>query len=211
MAISDSFAYFIKRNGQPLNRIAVDPIDVEKYRGSVPDSLIEFWLEVGWGEYLDGLLKVSDPSILQPIISMLFSRDPELSSTSSTVYAHTVFGELFVWNKQHRNINVNLLTYTLSAPRLLNPIRRIPDEREVAVPLYTFEKRGHDAYDENGNGLYDRACSALGRPEIDECFGFFPALALGGLKTISNLRRIKAREHFAILAQLKPPMVVREL
>ncbi len=42
----------------------------------------------------------------------------------------------------------------------------------------------------------------LGPLEPGECYSFFPALALGGPARPENLRRVPAREHVALLAQL---------
>ena len=40
--------------------------------------------------------------------------------------------------------------------------------------------------------------------ELGECYGFFPALAMGGAPKLENLKRVKALVHFAFLAQLQP-------
>jgi len=50
----------------------------------------------------------------------------------------------------------------------------------------------------------EAAGKRLGPLAPGEVYGFFPALQLGGAYTIESLRRVKAPEHFALLAQLAP-------
>jgi hypothetical protein len=50
--------------------------------------------------------------------------------------------------------------------------------------------------------LFQKARKKLGPIEYDECYGFEPAIALGGPGTLSTLRRVKLREHLSLLAQL---------
>lgn len=219
--ISDDFKYFVSINGNPSFQQHVNPDDIEKYRSAVPSALFNFWLEMGWGDYADGLLRIRDPSLLNPILELLLGNDSQLRPEDCTLYAHSVFGDLFIWNRLHGRLVVNLLTYNMDAPRALNPTRRMPDDREIAVPLIGFKKDKYDCFDTSGVALFDRACKALGYPGPDECFGFFPALPLGGERVLGNIKRVKAREHFGILAQLRrpklidyrarPPIFVREI
>ncbi|MGF6232841.1 hypothetical protein QFZ27_006796 [Inquilinus ginsengisoli] len=63
-----------------------------------------------------------------------------------------------------------------------------------------------DFPDQYGDPLYRRCQEKYGRLEPGECYGFFPALAISDIfgphRTIENIRRVKAMEHFTILAQL---------
>lgn len=53
-----------------------------------------------------------------------------------------------------------------------------------------------------------RCIAAHGRLALGECYGFFPALDLAGLESpfrrVENIRKVRALEHFAILAQMQP-------
>jgi integrase/recombinase XerD len=56
----------------------------------------------------------------------------------------------------------------------------------------------------DGKGAKDRyaALPILGPPQRDECYGFHPAIALGGPGAADTWKRVKLREHLALLAQL---------
>ena len=52
--------------------------------------------------------------------------------------------------------------------------------------------------------MFQKVRSALGEVALGECYGFVPALKLGGQAKVENVRRMSALEHFSILAQLGP-------
>jgi len=52
--------------------------------------------------------------------------------------------------------------------------------------------------------LFNRAVKKYGSLEPGECFGFFPAHVLGGGGNLDDIQRIKALEHFILLAELQP-------
>lgn len=209
MALSDEFKYAVSKLGKSSGRVPVSAADVEGYRSRVPNSLIDFWIETGWGNYAHGLLKVADPALLEPVLPLLFpAGDQDFKAADCVIYAFTAFGRLFIWHRQYGGIQINLLRYELNAAGLLRPDNKASPEKAVAVPLGIFKPTLHDIADVTGAKLFEPACAALGRPALDECFGFFPALPLGGVASVEKLRRVKAREHFAILAQLRPLQLV---
>jgi len=50
--------------------------------------------------------------------------------------------------------------------------------------------------------IFKKALPRLGPPAPDECYGYVPAIALGGTHEPSNLKRVKLNEHLSILSQL---------
>ena len=46
---------------------------------------------------------------------------------------------------------------------------------------------------------YKAAIKKLGNLEYDECFGYVPLLALGGKESVNNLKKVKIREHIAMI------------
>ncbi len=51
--------------------------------------------------------------------------------------------------------------------------------------------------------LYISARKRLKAPAVDECYGFKPAIALGGDMYSESLEVFKIKEHLSFLAQLK--------
>jgi len=70
-----------------------------------------------------------------------------------------------------------------------------------------------DFLDIMGNPMYAACQKAHGKLEPGECYGFFPALAISGVfgpfRRVENIKRVKALEHFTILAQMDTFHLVR--
>ena len=50
--------------------------------------------------------------------------------------------------------------------------------------------------------LYKKAVETYGELAYDECFGFVPLLALGGKETVDQIKKVKIREHIALITEL---------
>ena len=50
--------------------------------------------------------------------------------------------------------------------------------------------------------LYEEAVKKYGNLMYDECFGYVPILALGGKETIEQIKKVKIREHIALITEL---------
>ena len=49
---------------------------------------------------------------------------------------------------------------------------------------------------------YAQAVEKYGDLAYDECFGYVPLLALGGKEDVEHLKKIKMKEHIAVITQL---------
>jgi hypothetical protein len=74
-----------------------------------------------------------------------------------------------------------------------------------------MDKENLDEMDENEDPLLKRALRTLGKLEVDEIYGFVPALSIGGAARLNHLQRVKAIEHLTSLAHLGPPQVMRDV
>ena len=52
--------------------------------------------------------------------------------------------------------------------------------------------------------LFEEALDLIGPLKLGQCYGFFPALALGGSEKIENVQIVDAKVHFNLLAQMGP-------
>ena len=60
---------------------------------------------------------------------------------------------------------------------------------ELADEFYTFQK-------------YEKAVKKYGFLEYDECFGYVPLLAMGGRESVNNIKKVKIKEHIALIVDL---------
>ncbi|WP_296585518.1 T6SS immunity protein Tdi1 domain-containing protein [Ruminococcus sp.] len=49
---------------------------------------------------------------------------------------------------------------------------------------------------------YNAAVKKYGKLEYDECFGYVPLLGLGGKESVNNLKKVKIKEHIALITEM---------
>ncbi len=178
------FDRFVERHGPALDTRPFSEERVARYRAFLPEQLLDFWDESGRSNYADGFLRLTEPDALDDVLGDWLG-----SSDARAVILTTALGHLFVWAG--------------GAAHLLDPhsggVRKITEDVEI---LFDTVLCDDDVLSGLKRDLYDAALPRLGRPGPDECFGFVPALALGGPETPENLQRVELREYLAILAEL---------
>jgi hypothetical protein len=199
----DMFAYMLKTLGEPEHASKIGPDEAARYADRVPPALIQFWAEHGRGAYLDGLYWICDPEPFDPVLELIFEGDPEFSPPDMAVVAYSALGALKVWHRKRRKVNVSLLQSTVFNP----PASSLHNARTgqpftEAFSISTFVSIVRSEFAQEDRDFHAAAVARHGALEPGEIFGFFPALQLGGTYAVETLRRVRAAEHFAILAQL---------
>jgi len=178
-------AEFKKKHGPATNcRPAIEK-SLKAYQKKLPDSLITEWEEFGWCAYGKGLIWLVDPAELKAAVKEWLG-----ASNKALPFARSAFGHLFLWDKE--------------GAHMLDPqygtIAKLIDDIELVFNYTLCSKRYLDnVLDQK---LFRKALKTLGPLEYDECYGFEPAIALGGPGTLDTLRKVKLREHLSILAQM---------
>ena|SRR5437899_3322526 len=184
--MTTGFPSFREKHGP--GRIVAPPVPdramLERYRGRLPESLLEEWELGGLGGYMDGFLWLTDPSRLAHA-----TQEWGLGA-SAVAFARTAFGDLLFWDGE--------------AVRCLfvheGMVQHLPGD----LP-WLFE---HSFCDESfledvlDLALFRLALERLGPPASDEMYTFVPALVLGGEERVENLKKVKMREQLLLLSQL---------
>lgn len=196
-------AEFRQEPGPVRDAFPISTASLERYRDKVPPTLVSLWEQDGLGSLYGGQVWMCDPAEFSPLSSLLFRDDPDFRPERTHIYAYTVFGGVVFWNEDYNDGEIDLTRGLVFCDDLTSDRPRGNVNLAVLSALETWmiDDRAADEQDEDGKWLYKRARKALGPLDYSECYGFVPALALGGPKRLENLRRLPAREHFAILAQ----------
>ena len=179
------FKEFDQQYGPPERCISVSDDALRRYHGALPDELLAEWREVGWCCYEKGLLWLVDP---QQFADVLDDWGP-FDGAVPVVFLRTAFAHLYLW---HEGSVYSLDVQRGGLSRVTTRIDRMftllcdPEIKEKILRA----------------SLFEQAVPLLGGLARDECYAFEPALALGGSGALETLRRVKIREHLAILAQL---------
>ena len=115
----------------------------------------------------------------------------------------SAFGQLLLWNEQHKRVVVNLprLTARVDAFDVRKP--GDPTHFSLATPLSLVGNEGSfDVFeqDEVAEPLFARTLARLGPLDLGQCYGFVPMLALGGSAKLDRIERLDAETHFSLLA-----------
>ncbi|MBA9064877.1 hypothetical protein GGQ91_004283 [Methylobacterium fujisawaense] len=200
----DAFERIINDFGPPEHAKTVPPDVIELYKERIPRSMIIFWEKYGWGEYRSGYCRIADPRSFEPLLKVIFANDPEFSAEDLTVINFTAFCAMDIWSRKGYGIYIDICnSRAVAQNKIVNPAtgERYGQDFLIGTSLYSqIENDGMDEY-------YQEASARLGRPALDEVFGFVPALQIGGDPAAENLQLFKAREYMDFLVQLEPPML----
>jgi hypothetical protein len=167
----------------------------------LPSDLIEFMKIYGECVFLDGLIQICNPLTYSGLSQQIFGRDRDFGTAPLQMFAFTAFGILSFWNAKVGYVSVQLLSGEVLAPDLTEQsLDRSSLDRGIMVP-FALSKDLLDDIDDAGKDMFARAKKRLGPLEVGECYGFFPLLGLGGPRKVEQLRRVRALEHFSMVAQ----------
>ena len=212
--MNENFAYRVKKFGIPRDPIQLTSEQESRLKDILPNPIVEFLQECGLGTYFDGLFRFCDPKDFRSILALVFKTDAEFNHNNVHVVAHTAFGVLWCWSEDYGILEINLPTGMILCTLLTEGMGKLADhekDRQSSgiIPLYEDDAEYSDFMDEP---MYERCVSRLGAVDRTECFGFFPALAVAGWnspgRSVEHVKKVKALEHYAILAQFSEFSIV---
>ncbi len=163
----------------------IDVSRIEQYKGRLPEELFDFWREFGLGTFYNGYLKAIDPNEYIELVQQSYF-DGEVTIP---IFA-TAFGDIITWED---NKYIGILKYRYQDSDIISTgFEDFFEEVEEGVlddDYFTIKK-------------YNAAVKKYGELEYDECFGYVPLLALGGKESVKSLKKVKMREHIALIAEL---------
>jgi len=179
MASIPRFPKFHAKHGPAHDCESVADAHRERYRGKLPDELLELWQQDGWCGYGNGFLWTVDPETLAHV----FADDEQ-----STAFMRTALGGVFYFKgKDARYLDILMGDTSVVFNRMPALFDTLLCDDE-----YLQDVLRHD--------LFQQAVSKIGKLQRDECYGFLPPLPMGGSET-DPLKRVKLREHLAIVIQ----------
>lgn len=181
------------------------------YEGKLPDDLILLWRENGIGTWLSGKFQLCIPSNYAGVVDILFSGDSEIIPEKTHIVGFSAFGHLLIWSENLQTLVVDLTesimrVYKWNFSRFKTTSFRLSS----VISMLKFD-RTFDYSTENKQykSLFSEALSEIGEVTLGQCYGFFPALALGGSASVKHIQIVDARVHFTLLAQMGPVRILR--
>ena len=199
--MNEDFEYFIEKFGPPAAQQTASAENISDYQGKLPNALLQIWKEVGWASFNSGLFWIVNPSEYSSTISEWLSEIKDVDTREYHAIARTAFGKLFLWGeKTGQTITINPL---FSQVTITNHDPDIKTEADLIASIFfsSLDIDYLDIEDVNDKPLFKRAQKKLGTLSANEMYGFEPALCLGGLPKIENMRKLDTVAHLALLAQ----------
>lgn len=205
MNIQESMNDLFEYNGAYTNLRTVPTDNITEFKGKLPEFLLELWHQHGYGSWHNGLYNICNPHDFDGLLSQIFHADKDFSHKDCHVFSYSAFGNLHAWSEQYGIVDIDLNDAIVSCDDLTSPEEKSAANISMAVHLTLFEDKiaSFNVFDDDNKPLFARACKRLGNLEPGECYGFFPALPMGGAPKLENLKRVKALDHFSFLAQLQ--------
>ncbi len=158
---------------------------LRKFEGLLPIELLKFWASQGFSSYCGGLLWVTDPTDFEHVLEewMDISKAP-------LVFARTAWGGLYFWEDGMAKV---LHVWTGKVVKMTSEISLL---FESSFTTESYLEKALAA------SLFRDILKRLGPLGPDECYGFVPAIQLGGELQQASAHKVKLKEHLSILSQL---------
>ena len=159
------------------------------YEDDLPLNFVQFLKKNGIGSYMNGFLWLCNPSELMPVLGEFYD---DLSN--KIPFARTAFGDiLMIQDGEHvKRLDVRFGKGDILSTNI---------EFFFGDDLTYDELLKRELY----YSMYNEALSKLGPLSPNECYGYVPALALGGKEGLDSLQKVNFNEHLSILANLVSP------
>ncbi len=135
--------------------------DPTPWLNRLPDALLYFWQQYGLGTWQDGRMHIIDPALAAPLVDFLFAGDADFEGDTHAI-AIGAFGQMTLWSQRHGLVDLNTMMTAIEAPYLIDPGLAPPPDMQIVEGLLDMPAIMTDAYDEEGQPLFDRVRALLG-------------------------------------------------
>ncbi|MDH0749152.1 DUF1851 domain-containing protein [Pseudomonas sp. GD03842] len=190
------FSRFLEKFGGPVDRQDVPVSSIERYRGKLPNQLLEYWAEHGWCGYGDGIFWIVNPQEYERVVdSWLEGTEFEKRDTYHLI-ARGAFGDLYLWGEK---TGFSLKITSVFSRCVIHDFEPTPEQMDRKLQDFIVSRK----VDSNDvEELFKPARKKLGTLRHNEMYGFVPALALGGSASLDHVEKLEAVEHLILLSQL---------
>ncbi len=191
---------------------SVPPETIEKFRGRLPDKLLEYWQIYGWCGYAKGLFWTVDPEAWEETMLDWIGETPFVERDTYHVIARTAFGDLILWGEKTGQSLKVVTSWGMIYPNF-DLQEFVSRGANLSLQLFfaSSSRDEFDLMDDKSRPLFERALAKLGPLDHDTVYGFVPALALSGSPSLQSLQKLDAQVHLSILSQITERQIMRDI
>lgn len=177
-------------------------IEIDALENAVPVAIRDLLIRRGRSVFRGGRIQLCHPQDLAMVMELVLRHDPDLAPEDTLPYAYSAFGTIYFVHAQHGPGQIDLLSGSVLCRRLTEDRFSQGDVGGSATSVFRLPDERLDLIGHDGHPMFDAAVLKHGPLGVGHCFGFFPALGMGGIAQLDSLQVIDAAVHFSILAQL---------
>ncbi|KPX75713.1 GAD-like domain protein [Pseudomonas savastanoi pv. phaseolicola] len=195
-SVDKVFARFLEKFGGPVDRQDVPMSSIERYRGKLPNQLLEYWTEHGWCGYGDGIFWIVNPQEYEGVVASWIEGTELEKRDTYHLIARGAFGDLYLWGEK---TGFSLKITSVFSRCVIHDFEPTPEQMDRKLQDFIVSRKvdSNDVED-----LFSQARRKLGTLRHDEMYGFVPALMLGGSASLDHVEKLKTVEHLILLSQL---------
>lgn len=160
-----------------------------KYRGLLPNELLNYWEKFGFCSFLEGGFYLTNPDEYTELLEQYLVNTPLANRENLYVICKSSFGKLCIWEGGKGNIaDIELLTNMISFNADVDRQKLLKEEEELEISSFLAleDKDEIDIEDEKGEALFDRLLERLKKVDSTQMYGYKLLSPLGGEKVIEN-------------------------
>ncbi|WP_282631027.1 GAD-like domain-containing protein [Empedobacter sedimenti] len=168
---------------------------INKYKNVLPEYLIKIWETIGFGIYEEGFLQLVNPEEYEFVFDYI---DKLLEP--SIVFGVTAFGDILLWEGNENwtispdeGNRVKIINIRKCYSRALNSLIGT-----LNVFFDDYFKTHKDYFDSKP---YLEIKDILPKLQYGQCYGYVPALSLGGKASNKNLQIVDTKAYIEIIGQ----------
>lgn len=194
------FSGFLTRFGTGQRYATPTMETLTKYRGILPDSLLDFWQEEGWCSYSNGLFWTVNPDEYAWLVDGWITSLKGMPEDRYFVIGRTAFGNFYCVRQHGHSVILISCPYGLVMASQA-ALGEGTIQRSTEAFFGGSGKDRFDFSDDDDQPMFTAALAALGPLVQDEVYGFVPMLPLGGRASVEQLQKLDLVVHVDILKQ----------
>ncbi|EPM57699.1 hypothetical protein A264_19662 [Pseudomonas syringae pv. actinidiae ICMP 19071] len=194
--MDEVFSIFLKIFGEPFGRQEVPMSSIERYKGKLPDLLLQYWSEHGWCGYGEGIFWMVNPQEYEGVTASWIQGTELENQDTYHLIARSAFGELYFWGEE-TGASLKITSIVSRCTTFISSLPKDQMDKRFQNFLLSSEVEYNDFDD-----LFQPAKKKLGTLSHDEMYGFVPAVMLGGSDALDNLKKVNSVEYLVFLSQL---------
>lgn len=210
--MDEHFDYFYNDEGfgPPIYSELVSDDIINKYKGKLPNQLLEYWKAFGFSGWGNGLFWLVNPEEYQDVLDAWLENIETQPHEEYFVIARSAFGDLQVWGTIHGNCYKISSTISSIFPNI-EVMKKNEGDYLIKNFFASQDKKYQNFKDFYNKPLFERAVKKYGELTKNEMFGFEPALVLGGEAKLENVRKLPIISHLQFLASLDTPRMMLDI